>query len=63
MTKKQAAAKKRDRGRTYLLDQLPDHPWLDAQARAESEGRAMRWVILKLLEEYVKHGLRSNHLS
>jgi len=55
---KKKKAKKRDRGRTYLLDQLPDDPWLAAKARADSEGRNLRWVILQLLTDYVQNGLK-----
>ena len=54
MTKKKKKAPKRDRGRTFLLDLLPDELWLAAQAKAASQGRKIKWVILQLLAKYVK---------
>jgi hypothetical protein len=41
----------------YLRDIDPDL-WRRAKARAASEGRTMRFVLLALLRVYAKHGLQ-----
>jgi plasmid stability protein len=43
---------------TYLLRNIPDDLWVRVRQRAASEGRSLRFVILKLLEHYVRHGLK-----
>jgi len=48
---------KRDRGTAYLLERLPPQMWADVKTRAAKEGHALRWIILKLLDYYAKHGL------
>jgi hypothetical protein len=42
----------------YLLKRIPPDLWADVKARAESEGRNVRFVILAMLKHYVKHGLK-----
>jgi len=51
---------KRERGKTYLLDHIPPVSWVKVKARAEREGRTVRFVILTLLNEYLRHGLRKD---
>jgi len=52
-----AAPTKLARGRSFMLNNLPD-AWFEAQARAKSEGRSMRFVVLEMVGEYLKFGLR-----
>lgn len=43
--------------RTYILRDLTDEQqktFADAQTRAKSEGRGLKWVILWLLGQYAK---------
>lgn len=42
---------------TYLLRNIPDELWIRVKRRAASEGRPLRFIILKLLEYYAAHGL------
>ena len=42
---------------TYLLRGLDPALWAAVKARATKDGHAIRWVIVKLLERYVHHGL------
>lgn len=42
----------------YILRNADDKLWASVKARAEKEGRPLRFIILTLLAEYVKHGLR-----
>lgn len=43
---------------TYLLRNIPLPLWRKVKDRAKDEGHSIRWVILKLLSEYLEHGLR-----
>ena len=43
---------------TYLLRNIPDDLWIRVKRRAELDGHALRFVILKLLERYASHGVR-----
>jgi hypothetical protein len=51
---------KRERGKTFLLDQIPPGPWAKVKARAQREGRSVKFIILTLLAEYLAHGLRKD---
>jgi hypothetical protein len=42
---------------TYLLRDIDPKLWAKVQAKAKSEGRTARGVILLLLAYYAKHGL------
>lgn len=41
----------------YLVRDIPDDLWVRVKRRAASEGRSLRWLILKLLTFYAAHGL------
>lgn len=41
----------------FILRNADDGLWKRFHARAAKEGRTLRWVLLNLLEYYVKHGL------
>ena len=41
----------------YILRNLDVELWSTVKARAAKEGHALRWIILKLLDYYAKHGL------
>lgn len=43
----------------YILRNVEDSTWKKFHARAEKEGRTLRWVLLRLLEHYIRHGLPS----
>lgn len=43
---------------SYILRTIDLELWAKVKARAEQEGRPLRFVILALLREYVSHGLR-----
>jgi hypothetical protein len=51
-------APKRDRGKTFLLDRIDVDTWARAKARAETEGRTMRGLILWLLTKYAEGKIR-----
>jgi hypothetical protein len=42
---------------TYLLRDVDAELWEKVKARAATEGRNMRWVLLRLLESYVERGV------
>jgi hypothetical protein len=42
---------------TYLLRQIPDDLWVLVKRRAAAEGHSLRFIVLKLLEAYVRMGL------
>jgi hypothetical protein len=42
---------------TYLLRQIPDDLWVLVKRRAAAEGHSLRFIVLKLLEAYVRGGL------
>jgi hypothetical protein len=44
----------------YIVRKIDADLWKQVKDRAALEGRALRFVILALLAEYVKHGLRGN---
>jgi hypothetical protein len=41
----------------YLLRDIEAKFWKQVKARAAAEGRGLRWVVLRLLELYARHGL------
>jgi hypothetical protein len=42
---------------TYLLRDVSVALWAKVKARATSEGRKIRFVIIKMLERYVRQGI------
>jgi hypothetical protein len=40
----------------YRLQNIPPDLWRQVKARAEGEGRSIRFVVLRLLEVYAEHG-------
>lgn len=42
---------------TYLLRNIPDELWIRVKKRAARDGHHLRFVILKLLEQYVLRGI------
>ena len=42
---------------TYLLRNIPDDLWIRFKKRAAREGHSLRFIIVKLLERYIQHGL------
>jgi hypothetical protein len=42
---------------TYLLRQIPDDLWVLVKRRAAVEGHSLRFIVLQLLEAYVRSGL------
>lgn len=53
--------RKRDTGKTessYILRNIPRHHWEEAKAKAQAEGRAMRWVIIKLVRMWVEEKIK-----
>lgn len=47
----------------YLLKNIDDELWHALKARAEIEGRKVRWIVLTLFRYYVQHGLPPKLLS
>ncbi len=47
-------ATKRARGIAYMLERIDPELWDAVKAKAEQEGHTVRWVLLQLLEEWVK---------
>jgi hypothetical protein len=43
--------------KSYILRDIGDDLWALVRRRAETEGHTLRWILLKLLERYVKRGL------
>jgi hypothetical protein len=43
---------------SYTLRKIDRETWRKAKARAENDGRTMRWVLLQLIRAYAKHGER-----
>lgn len=43
---------------SYILRTIDPDLWEQVKERADREGRPLRFVLLTLLAEYVKHGLR-----
>lgn len=42
---------------TYLLRNIPDDLWIRVKRRATREGHPLRFILIKLLERYVAHGI------
>jgi hypothetical protein len=42
---------------SYILRNVDQGLWAKFRARATAEGHALRWLILTLIDYYVKHGL------
>lgn len=40
----------------YVLKRIDPELWVAVKARAASEGRSVRFVLLELLRVYAKHG-------
>ena len=49
--------KRRERGKTFLLDHIDPDLWARAKQRAETEGHSLRWIVLTLVDHYAQHGL------
>lgn len=43
----------------YIVRKVPNGLWAKVKKRAEKDGHSLRWIIIKLLERYAKHGLDS----
>ena len=43
---------------TYLLRDIPDDLWVRVKQRAAKDGRSLRFVIVVLLQQYVRRGLQ-----
>ncbi len=41
----------------YQLRNVPSGLWARVKARAQSEGRSLRYILVTLLEKYAKEGL------
>lgn len=41
----------------YLLRDIPDELWIRVKRRAAKDGQNLRFIVLKLLEYFAKHGL------
>ena len=41
----------------FLLLDADDDLWHQFKERAQSEGRSLRWIVITLIEHYIKHGL------
>jgi hypothetical protein len=41
----------------YIIRNIDPELWKKAKARAATEGRGLRWVLLTLIAWYVTHGL------
>ena len=42
---------------SYILRNLDDDFWAKFKKRAEKDGHPLRWVIVSLIEFYVRHGM------
>lgn len=42
----------------YILRNIDPKLWQQFKARALSEGRSLRWLLMELIRRYVKEGLR-----
>ncbi len=51
---------KRERGKTFLLDHIDPIRWERVKAKAKREGRSVRAVVIMLLGEYLRYGLRKD---
>ncbi len=43
--------------KTFILRKVDDALWAQFKARADQEGRPLRWVVLRLIALYVQKGL------
>ena len=53
--------RKRSTGKTggsYILRNIPRQDWEKAKAKARSEGRTIRWVIIKLVGMWVEEEIK-----
>jgi len=53
--------RKRGTGKTggsYILRNIPRDHWEKAKAKARSEGRTIRWVIIKLVRMWVEEEIK-----
>jgi plasmid stability protein len=41
---------------SYIIRNIPIALWAEVKARAASEGRSIRWLILRFLEAYAEKG-------
>lgn len=41
----------------YILRHVDDDLWDKFRARAEREGRALKWLLLELVRYYAKYGM------
>jgi hypothetical protein len=41
----------------FLVRGIPDELWLQVKRRAYAEGHTLRFIVLKLLEFYARHGM------
>lgn len=42
---------------SFILRKVDDTFWVQFRERAQREGHTLRWVILELLQYYVRNGL------
>jgi plasmid stability protein len=42
----------------FILRKVDDALWQQFRERAQREGHSLRWVLVQLVEYYIKHGLR-----
>ena len=38
----------------FILRQIDDHLWVQVKTRAQSEGRSLKWIVIRLLELYAE---------
>jgi hypothetical protein len=41
----------------YILRDIDPSVWKAFRARATTEGRSLRWILIHLIQRYIKHGL------
>jgi plasmid stability protein len=44
----------------YIIRKVPTAVWAKFKARAASEGRSFVFVLHRLIDEYIRHGLRKD---
>lgn len=42
---------------SFILRKVDDEFWARFRERVQAEGHTLRWVILRLIEHYTRHGL------
>jgi hypothetical protein len=44
----------------YIIRKVPTATWAKFTTRARSEGRSFLFVLHRLIDEYIRHGLRKD---